>query len=120
VQKLHKTGHNRLVCCYGWQELDAIANHHMLLCNRAKTKLSNEEKSLFDGTLKQLQQIMDVGTSANEKISEADKGKQVELGVIDDNSEFKSIREAGVAKAAEMAAGYAILLLQKTLYCPGF
>ena len=76
----------------------------MLLCNRAKSKLLSEEKSSFDAMLRQLQQIMDLGANGNED-SEVDKGKQVELGVIGDNSEFKTIRETSVAKAAEMAAG---------------
>ena len=91
--------------CSVWQELEAISNHHMLLCNRAKSKLLSEEKSLFEAMLRQLQQIMDLGANGNEKVSEVDKGKQVELGVVGDNSEFKTIRETSVAKAAEMAAG---------------
>lgn len=91
------------------EELEALSNHHMLLCNRAKAKLSSEQKSSFDSTLKQLQQVMDLGMNADKR-TEVDKGKRVETGSIGDASELKQIRETSVTKAAEMAAGFTVAL----------
>lgn len=92
------------------EELEALSNHHMLLCNRAKGKLPSEEKSSLDSILKQLQQIMDLGVNAIEKGTEVDKGKRVEIGSIGDASELKVIRDTSVTKAAEMAAGFTVAL----------
>eukprot|EP00250_Pteridium_aquilinum_P007691 c17361_g1_i1 orf=522-2093(+) len=92
------------------EELEALSNHHMLLCNRAKAKLPSEQKSSFDSTLKQLQQVMDLGINAADQGTEVDKGKRVETGSIGDVSELKQIRETGVTKAAEMAAGFTVAL----------
>lgn len=92
------------------EELEALSNHHTLLCNRAKAKLSSEQKSLFDSVLKQLQQILDLGVDGVEKASEVDKGKRIETGAVGDGNDLKVLRESSVAKAAEMAAGFTVAL----------
>jgi len=38
--------------------LEELSNHYTLLCNRAKAKLSGEERTAFESQLKQLQQIL--------------------------------------------------------------
>ncbi|MCO5608940.1 hypothetical protein L7F22_063158 [Adiantum nelumboides] len=91
------------------EELEALANHHMLLCNRAKAKLPSEQKSSYDSALKQVKQVLDLGFTGLEN-AEIDKGKRVETGLIGDVNELKQIRETGVAKAAEMAAGFTVAL----------
>ncbi|MCO5579605.1 hypothetical protein L7F22_033462 [Adiantum nelumboides] len=91
------------------EELEALANHHMLLCNRAKAKLPSEQKSSYDSALKQVKQVLDLGFTGIEN-AELDKGKRVETGLIGDVNELKQIRETGVAKAAEMAAGFTAVL----------
>lgn len=91
------------------EELEALANHHMLLCNRAKAKVPREQKAAYDTTFKQIKQVLDLGFNGVEK-TEADKGKRVEMGLIGDVGELKQIRDTSVAKAAEMAAGFTVAL----------
>ncbi|KAL2631633.1 hypothetical protein R1flu_016319 [Riccia fluitans] len=85
------------------EELEALANHYTLLCNRARAKLIGEAKINFDTTLRQLQPILkldghtDVGTS---------KGKRVESKTSFDENEVKALRDSSISKAAEMAAGF--------------
>lgn len=55
------------------EELEALSNHHVLLFNRRKGKLSSEQKSVMDGKLKQIQQIFNLSTErdgreSNEKV----------------------------------------------------
>lgn len=87
------------------EELEALSNHHSLLCNRARAKLSGEQKASFDSLLKQLEQTLSVGDN-KELVSGASKGKSVHLEAASNRSEVKALREASVTKAAEMATGF--------------
>lgn len=92
------------------EELEALANHYMLLCNRAKAKLPSEHKYSLELDLKQLQNILSLGLDGFENAPEVDKGKRVETVSLGDVNELKTLRESGVAKAAEMAAGFTVAL----------
>lgn len=87
------------------QELEALSNHHALLYNRRKTKLSSEQKSFYDGKLRQIQQIFSLGTELEEIGADSDKGKNIEMVNIDTDVEMKKLRDSSVSKAADMAAG---------------
>ncbi|KAH7373071.1 hypothetical protein KP509_17G035700 [Ceratopteris richardii] len=96
------------------EELEALANHHLLLCNRAKGKLSPEQKSSFDSTLKQLQHVLNLKTNALDS-SQHDKGKRLETRLVEDVNELNQIRETSIAKAAEMATGFTASLAGLTM-----
>uniref|UniRef100_A0A0A0K6Q1 DUF7798 domain-containing protein n=1 Tax=Cucumis sativus TaxID=3659 RepID=A0A0A0K6Q1_CUCSA len=87
------------------EELEALSNHYTLLYNRRKGKLSQDQKSVFDGKLKQVQQIFSLGNAIEENSSKSEKGKKLEVGE-EGNDEMKSLYDSSVSKAAEMAAGY--------------
>ncbi|XP_038983699.1 LOW QUALITY PROTEIN: uncharacterized protein LOC103697559 [Phoenix dactylifera] len=88
------------------EELEALSNHHALLFNRRKTKLSSEQKSSCDGKLRQIQQIFSLGTEFEENGVDSDKGKNIEMVNIDTDVEMKKLRDSSVSKAADMAAGF--------------
>lgn len=88
-----------------FQELEALANHYTLLFNRRKTKLSSEQKSIYEGKLKQVQQIFSFSSEIDGTAVESEKGKKIETGVEDGADEMKSLHDSSVSKAAEMAAG---------------
>lgn len=85
--------------------MEALANHYTLLFNRRKTKLSSEQKSIYEGKLKQVQQIFSFSSEIDGTAVESEKGKKIETGVEDGADEMKSLHDASVSKAAEMAAG---------------
>lgn len=87
------------------QELEALSNHYALLFNRRKAKLSSEQKSVYDGKLKQVQQIFSLGTDVEESSRESDKGKKVETATEGSGDEMKNLHDTSVSKAADMAAG---------------
>lgn len=86
------------------QELEALSNHYTLLYNRRKGKLSQDQKSVLDGKLKQVQQIFSLGNAIEGNSSKSEKGKKLEVGE-EGNDEMKSLYDSSVSKAAEMAAG---------------
>lgn len=86
------------------QELDALSNHYTLLYNRRKGKLSQDQKSVYDGKLKQVQQIFSLTNEMEGSSLNSDKGKKLEFGE-EGNDEMKSLYDSSVSKAAEMAAG---------------
>ncbi|KAB1207190.1 hypothetical protein CJ030_MR7G011511 [Morella rubra] len=88
------------------EELEALSNHYALLFNRRKGKLSLEQKSVFDGKLKQVQHIFSLGTEMNGSGVEIDKGKKVETGDEGSSDEMKNLHNSSVSKAADMAAGF--------------
>ncbi|KAL3689492.1 hypothetical protein R1sor_015801 [Riccia sorocarpa] len=85
------------------EELEALANHCTLLCNRARVKLVGEAKLNFDTTLKQLQPILKLDGQTDEGTL---KGKRVESESSFSENEVKALRESSISKAAEMAAGF--------------
>ncbi|CAA0807568.1 Unknown protein [Striga hermonthica] len=92
------------------EELEALCNHYTLLYNRRKAKLSSEEKSIFDGKLKEVQQIFDLGAIVDGNFTDSGKGKMIEAGNIDNIDEFKKLHDSSLSKAAELAAGFASAL----------
>lgn len=86
------------------QELEALSNHYAMLFNRKKVKLPYEQRSTFDGKLKQVQLYFDLSSEIDGSV-ELEKGKQIETGNMDNADEMKVLRDASVSKAAELAAG---------------
>ncbi|XP_022931612.1 uncharacterized protein LOC111437779 [Cucurbita moschata] len=100
---------DRCFYIYGGQEqleeLEALSNHYTLLYNRRKGKLSQDQKSVYDGKLKQVQQIFSLSNEMEGSSLKSDKGKKLEVGE-EGNDEMKSLYDSSVSKAAEMAAGF--------------
>ncbi|XP_073125325.1 uncharacterized protein [Henckelia pumila] len=92
------------------EELEALSNHYALLYNRRKGKLSSEQKSNYDGKLKDIQHIFDLGSGLNGNHNEFEKGKKIEYADNDSIDELKNLHESSVRKAAELAAGFASAL----------
>ncbi|KAL2254690.1 uncharacterized protein LOC105169582 [Sesamum indicum] len=92
------------------EELEALSNHYALLYNRRKAKLSSEEKSIYDGKLKEVQHIFDLGAELDRSVTDAEKGKEIEAGNADNIDELKILHDSSVRKAAELAAGFASAL----------
>lgn len=82
-----------------------MSSHYALLFNRRKAKLLSEQKSFYDGKLKEIQQIFNLGTEYEESGQDSDKGKGIETADIDGDVEMKKLRDSSVGKAANMAAG---------------
>ncbi|TKV91465.1 hypothetical protein SEVIR_9G098500v4 [Setaria viridis] len=92
------------------EELEALSSHYALLFNRKKGKLSAEQKTYYDGKLKEIQQIFSLSTNAEEDGPDSDKGKKIESADTDADAEMKKLCETSVSKAAKMAAGFATAL----------
>ena len=88
------------------QELEALSNHYALLFNRRKAKLSSEQKSVYDGKLKLVQQIFDLSSEIDGSDVESEKGKKIDAGIESSTDEIKILHDSSVSKAAELAAGY--------------
>ncbi|KAJ9704924.1 hypothetical protein PVL29_003129 [Vitis rotundifolia] len=88
------------------EELEALSNHYALLFNRRKAKLPSEQKSVYDGKLKHVQQILSLSTEIDGSGAESDKGKKVEAGGEGHGDEMKILHDSSVSKAADMAAGF--------------
>ncbi len=86
------------------QELEALSNHYTLLCNRARGKLSGEQRAEFEALLKQLQQLFTFSGESDASSPDAGKGKKV-AQPTNTGSEIKALRDSSVSKAAEMATG---------------
>ncbi|KAL3515240.1 hypothetical protein ACH5RR_022142 [Cinchona calisaya] len=89
------------------EELEALSNHYALLFNRRKAKLPSEQKSVYDGKLKQVQQIFDLSSEIDGSDVESDKGKKIDAGIESCADEMKILHDSSVSKAAELAAGFA-------------
>lgn len=85
--------------------MEALSNHYALLYNRKKAKLSSEEKSIYDGKLKEVQSIFDLATKLDGNVTFSEKGKEKEAGNDDSMNELKKLHDSSVRKAAELAAG---------------
>ncbi|PIN08288.1 hypothetical protein CDL12_19141 [Handroanthus impetiginosus] len=93
------------------EELEALANHYTLLYNRRKAKLSSEQKSIYDGKLKEVQQILTLGSALDGDVAYSEKGKKIEAGTNDNIDELENLHDSSVRKAAELAAGFASVLV---------
>ncbi|BBN07617.1 hypothetical protein MPTK1_4g05060 [Marchantia polymorpha subsp. ruderalis] len=89
------------------EELESLANHYTLLCNRARAKLVGEAKINFDTTLKQLQPVLTLDDDTDEG---SVKGKRVEAGYSFSENEVKALQESSISKAAEMTTGFTAAL----------
>ncbi|PKA59792.1 hypothetical protein AXF42_Ash011917 [Apostasia shenzhenica] len=92
------------------EELESLSSHYALLYNRKKAKLVSEQKSLYDGKLKQIQQIFCLGSDAEENVADLAKGKNIQTANDANTIEMKKLRDSSVSKAADMAAGFAAAL----------
>ncbi|KAL6270284.1 hypothetical protein ACE6H2_027195 [Prunus campanulata] len=109
-QLYEEVGFDRCFYIYGGpeqlEELEALSSHYALLFNRRKGKLSSEQKSTYDGKLKQVQQIFSLDIELDGSGAESDKGKKKETGDDGNSNEMKSLHDSSVSKAADMAAGF--------------
>ncbi|KAK9676372.1 hypothetical protein RND81_11G072900 [Saponaria officinalis] len=109
-QLYEETTFDRCFYIYGGpeqlEELEALASHYTLLFNRRKAKLSSEQKSFYDGLVKQVHLILDLNAETHEIDTVSDKGKKTEIGGEGGDDELKSLHELSVGKAADMAAGF--------------
>ncbi|KAL3843493.1 hypothetical protein ACJIZ3_000896 [Penstemon smallii] len=92
------------------EELEALSNHYALLYNRRKAKFSSEQKTIYDGKLKEVQQIFDLGAELDGNVTESVKGKKIENGNDESIDELKILHDSSIRKAAELAAGFASAL----------
>ncbi|XP_016476873.1 uncharacterized protein LOC107798405 [Nicotiana tabacum] len=92
------------------EELEALSNHYVMLFNRKKAKLPSDQRSSYDGKLKEVQQIFDLSSEVDGSDMESDKGKKVDTGTWDSTDEVKNLHDSSVSKAAELAAGFANVL----------
>ncbi|KAJ6822764.1 uncharacterized protein M6B38_305460 [Iris pallida] len=92
------------------EELEALSNHYALLFNRRKAKLLSEQKPIYDGKLKQIQQIFSFDSETEENRGETCKGKNIETTDDANGTEMKMLRDSSVSKAAEMATGFSAAL----------
>ncbi|XP_038682591.1 uncharacterized protein LOC119983017 [Tripterygium wilfordii] len=94
------------------EELEALSSHYALLFNRRKAKLSSEQKSIYDGKLKLVQQIFMLSNKIDGNVLESDKGKKIETGSEGNGNEMKSLHDSSVNKAADMAVGFTSTLAE--------
>jgi len=92
-----------------FQELEALSSHYALLFNRRKAKLPSEQKALYDGKLKEVQQIFNFSEEVDGGNTEVDKGKKVETVPEMSDNEMKNLHDSSVSKAADMATGLVLL-----------
>jgi len=92
------------------EELEALSSHYALLFNRKKGKLNAEQKTYYDGKLKEIQQMFGLSANAEEDGPDSDKGKKIESADTDVDAEMKKLCETSVSKAAKMAAGFTTAL----------
>ncbi|KAK7308566.1 hypothetical protein VNO77_42184 [Canavalia gladiata] len=108
-QLLEEVTFDRCFYIYGGpeqlEELEALSSHYALLFNRRKTKLSAEQKSVYDGKLKEVQQIFNLSTEIDSSV-DSNKGKTIKRGNEGGSDEMKNLHDSSVSKAAEMAAGF--------------
>ncbi|XP_021896741.1 uncharacterized protein LOC110813789 [Carica papaya] len=97
------------------EELEALSNHYALLFNRRKAKMSSEQKSMYDGKLKQIQSIFSFGTEVDGIAVESVKGKKIETETEGSDQEMKTLHDSSVNKAADMAAGFTSALAGLTV-----
>ncbi|KAK9164348.1 hypothetical protein Syun_005250 [Stephania yunnanensis] len=113
-QLLEEVTFDRCFYIYGGpeqlEELEALSNHYALLFNRRKAKLSSDQKSFYDGKLKQVQQVFSLNAEVDGSDANSDKGKKIETLDEGSGDEIKVLCDSSVSKAAEMATGFASAL----------
>ncbi|EOA30360.1 hypothetical protein CARUB_v10013481mg [Capsella rubella] len=109
-QVLEEVTFDRCFYIYGGpeqlEELEALASHYTLLFNRRKGKLSPDQKSLYDGKLKQIQQLFSFADETSKSKAESDKGKNIDIKTEGNDDDMKNLHNSSVSKAADMAAGF--------------
>ncbi|CAN8257893.1 unnamed protein product [Cochlearia groenlandica] len=109
-QVLEEVTFDRCFYIYGGpeqlEELEALSNHYTLLFNRRKGKLSPDEKLLYDGKLKQIQQLFSFVDEMSGSKAASDKGKQIDIKTEGNDDDMKNLHNSSVSKAADMAAGF--------------
>ncbi|KAH0892112.1 hypothetical protein HID58_054541 [Brassica napus] len=88
------------------EELEALSSHYTLLFNRRKGKLSQDEKSMYDGKLKQIQQLFSFAAEMSGIKAESDKGNKIDTKTEGSDDDMKNLHNSSVSKAADMAAGF--------------
>lgn len=76
-----------------------------MLFNRRKTKLSSEQKSFYDGKLRQVQQVFSLSNEIEGNGVDPNKGKNIETVEEGSGNEMKTLCDSSVSRAADMAAG---------------
>ncbi|XP_012072473.1 uncharacterized protein LOC105634248 isoform X2 [Jatropha curcas] len=118
-QLLEEVTFDRCFYIYGGpehlEELEALSSHYTLLFNRRKVKLPLEQKSVYDGKLKLVQQILDLSIEMEENGIESNKGKKIDAGTEGSSDEMKNLHDSSVSKAADMAAGFTSALAGLTV-----
>jgi hypothetical protein len=108
-QVLEEVTFDRCFYIYGGpeqlEELEALASHYTLLFNRRKGKLSPDQKSLYDGKLKQIQQLFSFADEMSGSKAESDKGKKIDIKTEGNDDDMKNLHNSSVSKAADMATG---------------
>ncbi|KAJ8550099.1 hypothetical protein K7X08_033806 [Anisodus acutangulus] len=64
------------------EELEALSSHYAMLLNREKAKLPSDQRSTYDGKLKEVQQIFDLSFEVDGSNIESEKRKKVEIGTV--------------------------------------
>ncbi|KAK6916498.1 hypothetical protein RJ641_019359 [Dillenia turbinata] len=109
-QLLEEVTFDRCFYIYGGpeqlEELEALSNHYALLFNRRKAKLSSEQKSDYDGKLKEVLKILSLSTDIDGSSLESDKGKKIATLTEGSGDEIKNLHDSSLTKAADMAAGF--------------
>ncbi|KFK41336.1 hypothetical protein AALP_AA2G116900 [Arabis alpina] len=67
-------------------------------------KLSADEKLLYDGKLKQIQQLFSFADEMSGSKAESDKGKKIDIKTEGNDDDMKNLHNLSVTKAADMAA----------------
>ncbi|XP_028104324.1 uncharacterized protein LOC114303379 [Camellia sinensis] len=62
------------------EEFESLSNHYALLFNKRKVKQLSEQKSFYDGKLKQVQQIFSSSSEIDGSATTSEKGKKIETG----------------------------------------
>ncbi|CAH2051545.1 unnamed protein product [Thlaspi arvense] len=88
------------------EELEALSSHYTLLFNRRKGKLSPDEKMLYDGKLKQIQQLFSFTDEMSGSKADSGKGKKIDVETEGNDDDMKNLHNSSVSKAADMAAGF--------------
>ncbi|KAJ9152924.1 hypothetical protein P3X46_026431 [Hevea brasiliensis] len=108
-QLLEEVTFDRCFYIYGGpehlEELEALSSHYALLFNRRKAKLPLEQKSVYDGKLKLVQQMFNLSIEMDENNAESNKGRKIENGTEGSSDEMKNLHDSSVSKAADMVAG---------------
>ncbi|PPD83171.1 hypothetical protein GOBAR_DD19885 [Gossypium barbadense] len=80
------------------KELEALSSHYALLFNRRKTTLPTEQKSMYEGKLKEIQLIFTSDSGMDGNDLESAKGK-----TKDSHDEMKILHDSSIRKYADMA-----------------